>query len=494
MRELLRPLLFSPLPRQGGGTRPTGPGVRAVPLLAGVLVVALLAGVTAGAAGPWAVALLGPVYVAVCVAWPAIGVAGLIVACALDRIAIAVGGPNVRPDELAALALAAALIIRFVLTPRQAARPSPPLPLLLPVLAYWGANVLSTVTSGGDLARGFSLDLLTLDLVILYLVLAGYLTTPRRLLRGVQVWLGVAAIEASVGMLAFALYLGTHNAVFGVQLAPDTNAPMVYGTLYEANIFGSYMGASFLIALALATEETMRRKTVLYAVCAATALGLLLSATRSAWGGTVLGALLLLALLRTGQGGRRSRLGVRFLGGLVAIAVVLGVGLAVAPASVTGQLGARVQQLVNFGSGSGYGRVLLYREAIGEWQAHPWLGLGPGSFSYRLPGDTTPGPAWLPNLTLQALHDTGIVGLLAMVWLFVAFYVITIRALRRASPGPARTVLAGLIAAVTTLLISFQLTPGFSLGYSWALLALAVAAASVVGHTASSGRREVAAA
>ena len=49
---------------------------------------------------------------------------------------------------------------------------------------------------------------------------------------------------------------------------------MVYGTLYEANIFGSYMGASFLIALALATEETVRRKAMIYAVCAATAVGL----------------------------------------------------------------------------------------------------------------------------------------------------------------------------------------------------------------------------
>ena len=39
-----------------------------------------------------------------------------------------------------------------------------------------------------------------------------------------------------------------------------------------------------------------------------------------------------------------------------------------------------------------------------------------------------------------------------------------------------RAALGGLIAAVTALLIAFQLTPGFTLGYTWALLALAVAA------------------
>jgi O-antigen ligase len=118
--------------------------------------------------------------------------------------------------------------------------------------------------------------------------------------------------------------------------------------------------------------------------------------------------------------------------------------------------------------------------ALSEWSAHPLLGTGPGSFSYRLPGDATPGPAWLPNLTLQVLHDTGVLGLLAMLWLFVAFYVTTLRALRRAPSGPLRAVLGGLIAAVTALLIAFQLTPGFTLGYSWALLALAVAASGAV--------------
>ena len=123
------------------------------------------------------------------------------------------------------------------------------------------------------------------------------------------------------------------------------------------------------------------------------------------------------------------------------------------------------------------------------------LGLGPGSFGYRLPGDYSAGPAWLPNLTLQVLHDTGIIGLLALLWLLAAFYVTAIRALRRAPVGQVRTVLAGLIAAMTALLIAFQLTPGFTLGYSWALLALGMAAAraaAAAGQT--SGRRAGAAA
>ncbi len=613
-----------------------------------VLLLALGLGAIAGVLGAPALAILGPLFIGLCVVWPAVGVVALIAACALDRFAVSVGGPNVRPDELAALALAAALVIRTVMRPRTRStgpatalpargepawqtriltkpatasplrwgprwqrtdtvvstaidrnphrfsieRPGAPdtskgpqvpktsrfvrerlspnpifggglgggispgspggaldrrpqpggqsamggggeesispggaldrwpqpggqsamggggekgqaaprwaasIPLLLPVLAYLITNALATLTSD-DPARGISLDLITLDLAILYGALVVYLTTPARLLWGVRVWLGVSAVEAVIGLLAFALYLGAHAVVPGVQLDPNSgNAPLVYGTLYEGNIFGSYMSAAFLMALALVAEETVRRKSFLYVVLAATAVGLLVSGTRSAWGATIVGAVALLLLLRLGRGGRRSRLLLRVASGLIAVGLIVGVGLAVLPSSVTGAFGARAQGLLNFGSGSGYGRVLLYREALTEWQGHPLLGLGPGSFAYKLSGDTSTSAAWLPNLTLLALHDTGILGLLALLWLFAAFYVMSIGALRRAPPGELRAALAGLIAAVTAMLVAFQLTPGFNLGYSWALLALGAAAARAIEQAGTStvARGDVAAA
>src|SRR5918912_1986427 len=101
-----------------------GLGVRGA---AGAMLLALGLGVAAALLGTWSLALLAPIFVAVCVVWPAVGVGALILACALDRVAIGVGGSNVRPDEVATLALAAALLVRFALTrrsrsPRQAGR------------------------------------------------------------------------------------------------------------------------------------------------------------------------------------------------------------------------------------------------------------------------------------------------------------------------------------------------------------------------------------
>src|SRR5437764_5922464 len=147
---MMRPyVVLSPL--EGGAL-----GVRGA---VGVLLLALGLGVAAGLLGAWSLALLAPIFVAVCAVWPAVGVVALIVACALDRVAIGVGGANVRPDEVAALALAGALLVRLALTPRSCS-PSPasgrggwgvrvvPIPLLAPLLAYWGVNLLSTLVAG----------------------------------------------------------------------------------------------------------------------------------------------------------------------------------------------------------------------------------------------------------------------------------------------------------------------------------------------------------
>src|SRR5919199_85843 len=83
---------------------------------AGAMLLALGLGVVAALLGAWSLALLAPIFVAVCVVWPAVGVVALIVTCALDRVAIGIGGANVRPDEVAALALAGALLVRLAWT------------------------------------------------------------------------------------------------------------------------------------------------------------------------------------------------------------------------------------------------------------------------------------------------------------------------------------------------------------------------------------------
>src|SRR5919199_4537515 len=103
----MRPYVI-PSPLEGEGL-----GVREA---VGAILLALGLGVAAALLGAWSLALLAPIFVAVCLVWPAVGVVALIVTCALDRVAIGIGGANVRPDEMAALALAGALLVRLAWT------------------------------------------------------------------------------------------------------------------------------------------------------------------------------------------------------------------------------------------------------------------------------------------------------------------------------------------------------------------------------------------
>src|SRR5579863_10303042 len=82
------------------------------PLAVPILAVALAIGAIAAMTGTWTLAVLVPIVAVVYVLWPAAAAATLVVACALDRLAIGIGGSNVRLDELAALALAGVLLVR----------------------------------------------------------------------------------------------------------------------------------------------------------------------------------------------------------------------------------------------------------------------------------------------------------------------------------------------------------------------------------------------
>jgi hypothetical protein len=73
------------------------------------------------------------------------------------------------------------------------------------------------------------------------------------------------------------------------------------------------------------------------------------------------------------------------------------------------------------------------------------------------------------------LHDTGVVGLAALLWFVIAFIRLTVRAARKG--GPTSMLIVGSIAGVTALLTAFQTTSGFWFTYPWIVAGIGVAAA-----------------
>jgi O-antigen ligase len=125
------------------------------------------------------------------------------------------------------------------------------------------------------------------------------------------------------------------------------------------------------------------------------------------------------------------------------------------------------------------GRVAKYESAISTWQDRPLLGWGTGGMA-RAFGRERKVLAWVGNLEIHLLVDTGVVGLLLFA-LFVGTLILgAVSALRRAQGTPLRATLLSLSVGFTGLLVAYQSTEGTWLGLFWAHAGLIAAATHVI--------------
>jgi putative inorganic carbon (hco3(-)) transporter len=173
--------------------------------------------------------------------------------------------------------------------------------------------------------------------------------------------------------------------------------------------------------------------------------GLAATYTRGAWIGFASGVLALWPLIR-----KRNWL-------LVVGLLTLGLAVLVGPQ----QLRERVLTMTNPDDVTVKERTYMWRSGIAMWQEHPWLGVGPGGVKreyrhYALAEALMTRTGHLHNSALQILVETGVAGLLAWLWLWAAFFMESVRLLRRlpAAATRERALVAGSIAAVTGFLVA----------------------------------------
>jgi O-antigen ligase len=109
--------------------------------------------------------------------------------------------------------------------------------------------------------------------------------------------------------------------------------------------------------------------------------------------------------------------------GIVLLAVVIGMGVAVAPKIESVKI--RFEELTPAEHRAGDMRMSIWRAAARMWMDHFWLGVGPGQFDNRFPEyrsyDVQPHPEWAHNDYLNTLADYGLVGtvMVAAAWVFL---------------------------------------------------------------------------
>lgn len=410
-----------------------------------------------------------PVVVLAAILWRRGLVATLPYLVAVNGFLVTIGGANLRLDQLVAVTGVAALITAALIGQGR---------LFLDRPAKWllvvaAIHVLSSAVYSPDPAYSLRQTASLIGVWSVYLVVINAMEDMRdaRVLhRHVR---RAGFLAAAVGVVAFALNRAGFP-VGGANVDTTVNAPFgAFGTMFEPNIYGSYCEAYFI--LAVATILFQPRSVALrwaWPLALIAGLGLLLSFTRGAWLGALVGIPMVVLLARHYAGLRVSLF--RLLVPVAVVSVIAAV-LWFLPTDAGEFFRFKVRNLVNAQSENAVVRLLLYGLALEQWTAHPLLGWGTFSFAPL----TSEGinfrefegwqALWIGNFLLQHLHDTGIVGLaafLAFLWALIRDALASVRSTISQDRPLALEHLA-LVAAFTSLLVPFFFTTGFTLGYSW---------------------------
>jgi len=302
-------------------------------------------------------------------------------------------------------------------------------PLDWPLLAFIGSAALSSVFAVNQMVAIFGTysrweGLLTIVTYALLFWLAVQFMSGENDARGLTWSLlisGYIVAVAAVLQAGFGLLGGGYFQLAGGAIRADV-------TLANPDFLGIFLAMLLPIALGkLISQRPLYSRILAANLVVVLTIALVLTYTRAAWIGALIGTVVVLSL-------RRGRYHA-WPGVIVAVALVMGVAfLAGARAVQTGnsQAGvvttiyARVASIADLSAGSAGQRLQIWRDTVPLIASRPILGYGPDTFGLVFPTFETAnqqGTLWdKPHEELLGTAATqGIVGVLAYVWLMVAF-------------------------------------------------------------------------
>lgn len=433
-------------------------------LLAGLL--PLLGSLLGGGSLLWgaaALAGLAGLYVLV-VGWPFSGVALLILAALFTRYRFDAGPVSVRPEHIAALAVAAVGVVQVL---AQRGRLRFPLPFWF-ALAWWGMNLISGLFFSPVMATGVQNALRIALLVLTLFLIINLIPDRRHWWWALALFLAAGVAEAAFGIAARALFPFGIN--LGVQVAWNFTEPIPYGTFEEGNLFGSHTASWALVLLMLIfAAGNLRRPSPRQLWMAGGLLillgGLFLSLSRAAWLMFAAGAAVVWIVYRRSSWHQANRLALLLSAGPFFVFLIL----ALAPyLPASWPFVDRLQSFLSLSSDPTFSaRLQDWGLAWHEWLRRPWSGWGPGSF-VDIYGILRAHPAWISNLTLRLLQETGLIGALAFAGYLVTLVLPALKVGTRQPRPLDRAALLGLTISYLALVgLAYQSTDGIWLAASW---------------------------
>lgn len=455
-------------------------------------------------------------------------VIALLIAAALNRFSVEIGGATFKPEHIAAPLAALALLpdIRRLLSRLDRVD--------LFVLAWLLWSVVPGLLNAPDPANSTRLWAMLLLVAFGYFAVALTVRTAGRALTIFTAWLAIATTIGIWGLLTHLVYQAL-DIDLGIQINPVTGDPSIPGPFHEANLFGSTVMMAGLAGIALLVFGGGPRR-LAWVAAVVGLLAVQVSYTRTAWI-AFLGGLVLIALVKLLYSPpRRSSLQPAGLPafGLLLAATLLGTvflwvpfsnapepraavvyptptalppgaptpspaptrsylekGTPVAdhswtPAANEGDITGRFGSISDANDSSVRLRLEFIRIAVRDWKEHPFVGLGIGSFGQTYINSSNE-RAWLTMFAVRILHDSGLigVGLFGTALLLLAERVV--RILRSPGGSQVERINLAMAAAIAAMFVAFLATEGLQLAWYWCTLGLF---AALVRITSEQTRRQ----
>ncbi|MBO0728080.1 MAG: O-antigen ligase family protein, partial [Acidimicrobiaceae bacterium] len=384
--------------------------------------------------------------------------------------------PKLAVAQLAAFALLGVWLWHWVVAGRSAARRTP---LDLPLLAWGASAVLSTIFATNRNVAVFGTyfryqGLVTILTCAALLWLAVQTLDTREEVRGVLRSLMAAAYIVALISVIQSLAATAASSRSGVETAFTFG-----GWVRASGTFGNadYLGIFLAMVLPFAVRELIDAGPgfgrLLWAnVAAVMAVALLLTFSRGAWLGTVVGvAIAAISRLRVPRPREAAIVGI-----VISLVLVSAALMGIQNRSPVSAILARASSLADPTVGTGGTRLQIWGDTLHLIAARPVAGWGPDTFGLVFPSFQT--GDWTPGAQIDRAHSDlldvassqGLLGVGAYLWLLGAIALAFWRGRRRQGSMAA----AGAVAAYfVSMLVNFAWVPATA--PFWLVLAAAVA-------------------
>jgi O-antigen ligase len=420
------------------------------------------------AMGITALAVIAAILVPVALFWlgksPQVAITALLVASAVPRIFIDIGGLKARPEHIISGLMICT--IPFVWKKREQ-----PVRWILPdyfLLAYVFLNFFSSAFASVAPSQTTKWAAQQVLAILPYFWLRVLITDRASFRWAFRTLLWVGAATCIYAIVAFYSYIFFKTA-FGVEVEQygmeGGSVAATYGLQFEANILGAYGAALFAMMLVMYLH--VRRRAYLIGGIFCGMITVAVSLSRAALGAAFL------ALMVTGFVAWRRKLLDRKVVFHVA-AVSLSALLLVGPFVLSHytERFSTVDISDPTADPNTLTRAVQTISAVDEVTKHPVFGGGTASFqlafNWESFGTEWQDQGWISNTELRVLHDTGVAGLLV----FLAFLVVLVRRSFKVLKREFSVELLALLLSGVVYSITFQATEGTLLAFPWVQLGL----------------------